>query len=106
HIRMMAAAQPFVSGAISKTINMPHSASVEDVKQAYQLSWQLMLKANALYRDGSKLSQPLNTVADSVEPAVAEEPKAEAVRVAEKVVQQTLGRRRRLPDRRAGYTQK
>ena len=48
HIRMMAAAQPFVSGAISKTINMPHEASVEDIKQAYLLSWQLMLKANAL----------------------------------------------------------
>src|SRR5438477_9384966 len=65
HIRMMAATQPFVSGAISKTINMPHSATVEDVKNAYLLSWQLMLKANALYRDGSKLSQPLNTVADA-----------------------------------------
>ena len=61
---MMAAAQPFVSGAISKTINMPHDATLEDVKNAYLLSWQLMLKANALYRDGSKLSQPLNTVAD------------------------------------------
>src|SRR5436189_4664895 len=65
HIRMMAAAQPFVSGAISKTINMPHNATIDDVKQAYLLSWQLMLKANALYRDGSKLSQPLNTVADA-----------------------------------------
>ncbi len=65
HIRMMAAAQPFVSGAISKTINMPHDATVEDVKKAYLLSWQLMLKANALYRDGSKLSQPLNSVADA-----------------------------------------
>src|SRR5262249_15634856 len=58
HIRMMAAAQPFISGAISKTINMPHGATIEDVKKAYLLSWQLMLKANALYRDGSKLSQP------------------------------------------------
>ena len=58
---MMAAAQPFISGAISKTINMPHEATIEDVKKAYLLSWQLMLKANALYRDGSKLSQPLNT---------------------------------------------
>jgi ribonucleoside-diphosphate reductase alpha chain len=60
HIRMMAAAQPFVSGAISKTINMPNEASVEDCKEAYLLSWRLALKANALYRDGSKLSQPLN----------------------------------------------
>src|SRR5262249_8384765 len=67
HIRMMAAAQPFISGAISKTINMPHDATVEDIKQAYELSWSLMLKANALYRDGSKLSQPLNSVSDAPE---------------------------------------
>ena len=60
HIRMMAAAQPFISGAISKTINMPNEATVEDCKEAYMLSWKLALKANALYRDGSKLSQPLN----------------------------------------------
>jgi ribonucleoside-diphosphate reductase alpha chain len=106
HIRMMAAAQPFVSGAISKTINMPHSATIDDVKHAYQLSWQLMLKANALYRDGSKLSQPLNTVADVVEPIVTEEPKSEAVQAAEKIVYRYIAKRRRLPDRRAGYTQK
>ncbi|HEV3023575.1 MAG TPA: hypothetical protein VGX76_13970, partial [Pirellulales bacterium] len=105
HIRMMAAAQPFVSGAISKTINMPHEASVEDVKKAYLLSWQLMLKANALYRDGSKLSQPLNSVSDSIEPAAAEA-KAEPVRIAERIVHRYIARRRRLPDRRAGYTQK
>jgi ribonucleoside-diphosphate reductase alpha chain len=61
HIRMMAAAQPYLSGAISKTVNMPHEASVEDCKAAYLLSWHLGLKANALYRDGSKLSQPLNS---------------------------------------------
>ena len=61
HIRMMAASQPFISGAISKTINMPNDASVEDCKQSYMLSWKLALKANALYRDGSKLSQPLNS---------------------------------------------
>src|SRR5690606_2514447 len=60
HILMMAAAQPFISGAISKTINMPNDATVEDCKNAYMLSWRLALKANALYRDGSKLSQPLN----------------------------------------------
>jgi ribonucleoside-diphosphate reductase alpha chain len=112
HIRMMAAAQPFISGAISKTINMPHNATLDDVKRAYQLSWQLMLKANALYRDGSKLSQPLNTVADApdleaelLEPAGVE-PKAEAVRIAEKIVYRYIANRRRLPDRRAGYTQK
>jgi ribonucleoside-diphosphate reductase alpha chain len=113
HIRMMAAAQPFVSGAISKTINMPHNATLDDVKRAYLLSWQLMLKANALYRDGSKLSQPLNTIADApdleAEAAVEEprpEPKAEAVRIAEKIVYRYIANRRRLPDRRAGYTQK
>ncbi|HZZ80569.1 MAG TPA: vitamin B12-dependent ribonucleotide reductase, partial [Gemmataceae bacterium] len=107
HIRMMAASQPFISGAISKTINMPHSANIEDVKNAYKLSWQLMLKANALYRDGSKLSQPLNTVADAdSEPIVIEEAKSEPVRIAEKIVHRYIARRRRLPDRRAGYTQK
>ena len=62
HIYMMAAAQPFISGAISKTINMPTSATVEECKEAYGLSWRLGLKANALYRDSSKLSQPLNAV--------------------------------------------
>jgi ribonucleoside-diphosphate reductase alpha chain len=108
HIRMMAAAQPFISGAISKTINMPHDATVDDVKNAYRLSWQLMLKANALYRDGSKLSQPLNSVADTPneEPAKAESPRPEAVKIAEKIVHRYIARRRRLPDRRAGYTQK
>ena len=64
HILMMAAAQPFISGAISKTINMPAEASVEEIGAAYRLSWELGLKANALYRDGSKLSQPLSTKTD------------------------------------------
>ena len=64
HIRMMAAAQPFISGAISKTINLPNEASLEDIMEAYHLSWRLGLKANALYRDGSKLSQPLNIKSD------------------------------------------
>jgi ribonucleoside-diphosphate reductase alpha chain len=64
HIRMMAAAQPFISGAISKTINLPNEATVADIKDAYKLSWELGLKANALYRDGSKLSQPLNIKSD------------------------------------------
>jgi ribonucleoside-diphosphate reductase alpha chain len=110
HIRMMAAVQPFISGAISKTINMPHSATVEDVKAAYELSWQLMVKANALYRDGSKLSQPLNTVVDTDESTAAEAEdttaKAEPVRIAEKIIHRYIAHRRRLPDRRAGYTQK
>lgn len=63
HIRMMAAAQPFITGAISKTINLPNSATVDDIKDCYRLSWELGLKANALYRDGCKLSQPLSTKA-------------------------------------------
>src|SRR5207248_6193529 len=90
HIRMMAAAQPFISGAISKTINMPHEATIEDVKKAYLLSWQLMLKANALYRDGSKLSQPLNSVSDSCgtegTEGTEEPAKSEPVKIAERIV--------------------
>ena len=64
HIKMMAAAQPFLSGAISKTINLPSEAKVEEIKDCYELSWKLGLKANALYRDGCKLSQPLSTKSD------------------------------------------
>ncbi len=122
HIRMMAVAQPFISGAISKTINMPNDATVEDCKEAYQLSWTLGLKANALYRDGSKLSQPLATQLlegaegdeDAVE-ALIEAPLAErASKVAERVVERVIERvverrvteRERLPGRRKGYTQK
>jgi ribonucleoside-diphosphate reductase alpha chain len=67
HIRMMAAVQPFISGAISKTINMPNEVTVQDIQDAYKLSWRLALKANALYRDGCKLSQPLNSKADEQE---------------------------------------
>jgi len=128
HIRMMAAAQPFISGAISKTINLPHEASVDDIKAAYRLSWELGLKANALYRDRCKLSQPLNTtsdvdleeevdelgeseareevagqVADAVE-AVADEDGSRAVEVVEKIVQRPL--RRRLPETRKSLTHK
>jgi ribonucleoside-diphosphate reductase alpha chain len=64
HIKMMAAAQPFISGAISKTINMPNEATVADIKESYQMSWELGLKAMALYRDGSKASQPLSSTSD------------------------------------------
>ncbi len=122
HIRMMAAAQPFISGAISKTINMPNDATVEECKQAYLLSWRLALKANALYRDGSKLSQPLNAQLladeeeeqDEVLAAVAsDQPQAQratviAERIVERVVERIRARadRERLPDRRKGYTQK
>ncbi|HEU5192244.1 MAG TPA: vitamin B12-dependent ribonucleotide reductase [Methylomirabilota bacterium] len=105
HIRMMAAAQPFLSGAISKTINMPSDATIEDVKQAYYTSWRSMLKAVALYRDGSKLSQPLNATTDEDEAAAADV-EAVAEKMTERVVTKYLRERHRLPDRRAGYTQK
>ena len=115
HIRMMAAAQPFISGAISKTINLPNEASVEDIGGCYRLSWELGLKANALYRDGCKLSQPLNTKSDSSDDD-AKEAKAEAAekvvetrvveveRVVERVVERPM--RRRLPDTRESITHK
>ncbi len=120
HIRMMAAAQPFISGAISKTINMQNDATVEDCKNAYSLSWRLALKANALYRDGSKLSQPLNSqlLADDEEEAeeiieqlVATKPAAQraealAERVVERIIEKAVREREKLPNRRKGYTQK
>jgi ribonucleoside-diphosphate reductase alpha chain len=134
HIRMMAAAQPFISGAISKTINMPNEASVEDCKEAYLLSWRLALKANALYRDGSKLSQPLNAqlLADEEDEQeevlatlTADQPQAQrAMVMAERLTQRVAAleeekaalerqlhdderaKRERLPDRRTGYIQK
>ena len=114
HILAMAAAQPFVSGAISKTINMPNSATVEDCMDAYMLSWQLALKANALYRDGSKLSQPLAAaIADAGiweeadDEAVAAPPTpSKAQVVAESLVRTLIAKRKRLPQRRKGYTQK
>ncbi|MCG8504286.1 MAG: vitamin B12-dependent ribonucleotide reductase [Sphingomonadales bacterium] len=116
HIRMLAAAQPFISGAISKTINMPNSATVEDCVSAYETSWKLGLKANALYRDGSKLSQPLSAALldDAAIEQAADEatPMAERTRiVAERIVERIVeregpARRTRLPQRRKGYTQK
>ncbi|MEX2585957.1 MAG: vitamin B12-dependent ribonucleotide reductase [Balneolaceae bacterium] len=114
HIRMMAAAQPFISGAISKTINLPNEATVEDIKEAYMLSWKLMLKANALYRDGSKLSQPLNSMSDLFEELEEDEPmdqetrsqQEQVVQTAEKIIHKYVARRQKLPYRRTGYTQK
>jgi ribonucleoside-diphosphate reductase alpha chain len=119
HIRMMAAAQPFISGAISKTINMPNEATVEDCKNAYMLSWKLGLKANALYRDGSKLSQPLSAqllaedeeeaeeaVAEIVTRPAAARAEALAERVVERIVERAVRAREKLPNRRKGYTQK
>lgn len=114
HIRMMAAAQPFISGAISKTINMPNDATIEDVKKAYELSWKLMVKAVALYRDGSKLSQPLNSISDSDEAAILSAANdtdddlptpTDPLSIAESITA-NIAHRRRLPDRRTGYTQK
>jgi len=117
HILMMAAAQPFISGAISKTINMPNEATVEDCKSAYMLSWRLALKANALYRDGSKLSQPLNASLiadeddeddDAVETLLAANQAARVPQVVEKIVEKIVAihDREKLPSRRKGYTQK
>ena len=82
HIRMMAATQPFLSGAISKTINLPHEATVEEIADAYILSWQLALKACALYRDGSKLSQPLSTKSDKKKKETESEKEAAALETA------------------------
>lgn len=114
HIHMLAASQPFISGAISKTINMPNSATVEDCKDAYMLSWRLGLKANALYRDGSKLSQPLQSALiddadmeeDAVEEAVEAPAPIRAEIVAERIVERYVAERVRPPHRRKGYTQK
>ena len=122
HIRMMAAAQPFISGAISKTINMQNEATVEDCLNAYKLSWKLALKANALYRDGSKLSQPLNSqvlsddedvqedIAENITSTKANTARAEYVaeRIVERIIERErlIAERERLPDRRKGYTQK
>ncbi|MDR1626280.1 MAG: adenosylcobalamin-dependent ribonucleoside-diphosphate reductase, partial [Spirochaetia bacterium] len=111
HIGMMAAVQPFVSGAISKTINMPNSASVQDVKGAYTLAWQRMLKSIALYRDGSKLSQPLVTLSGSGD-ALADSLLAleaglkTAGACPPDAASRPLRGRKPLPNRRRGYTQK
>ncbi|MCC7435051.1 MAG: vitamin B12-dependent ribonucleotide reductase [Methanoregulaceae archaeon] len=130
HIRMMAAAQPFLSGAISKTINLPGEADVDAIKDAYWLSWSLGLKANALYRDGSKLSQPLNASTDDAAAAILEAAispvgseqlaassltadsqlqtaNSDAVlQAAERLVYRYISKRRAMPARRKGYTQK
>jgi len=135
HIKMMAAAQPFLSGAISKTINLPNEAKVEEIKDCYDLSWSLGLKANALYRDGCKLSQPLSTKSDKKEEAdekleTVEEVLGEAANLRlsdltpEQVLEAALAimeksndtnfmrqlsrvvQKKRLPYKRRGYTQK
>ena len=111
HIKMMAAAQPFITGSISKTINMPSDSSIEDIKEAYMLSWKHMLKSNALYRDGSKLSQPLNATAD-----VDEDELAQLLGLGDEIDEsfgpaqlqsKIVGRlsRKKLPTRRKGFIQ-
>lgn len=112
HIRMMAASQPFITGAISKTINMANDATVQDCQDAYMLSWRLGLKANALYRDGSKLSQPLQSslledvdLEDDEDTVVEQSLPERAQKMAEKIVER-MADRERLPHRRKGYTQK
>ncbi|GGG58343.1 ribonucleotide-diphosphate reductase subunit alpha [Salipiger pallidus] len=117
HIHMMAAAQSFISGAISKTINMPNSATVEDCQKAYELSWSLGVKANALYRDGSKLSQPLASALvedddEALEVLETGTPQEKAQVIAEKIVEKVVIKeviragRTKMPERRKGYTQK
>jgi ribonucleoside-diphosphate reductase alpha chain len=128
HIDMVAAVQPFISGGISKTINMPNSATVEDIKRAYIYSWEKMLKSIAIYRDGSKLSQPLNALAPGTDPAAdailnmmkEEEPKEQSVEIhygpgpiidspkdlASHIKNKQVKKRNPLPTRRLGYTQK
>ncbi|WP_375263569.1 vitamin B12-dependent ribonucleotide reductase [Palleronia sp.] len=116
HIHMMAAAQSFISGAISKTINMPNTATVEDCQKAYELSWSLGTKANALYRDGSKLSQPLASALieddEEAEETLAtgtqhEKAQVLAEKIVEKIVYKEIAKgRAKMPERRRGYTQK
>ncbi|SPF76169.1 Vitamin B12-dependent ribonucleotide reductase [Aliiroseovarius pelagivivens] len=116
HIYMMAAAQSFISGAISKTINMPNDATIEDCQKAYELSWSLGVKANALYRDGSKLSQPLAAALveddeEAEEILASGSPHEKAVTLAEKIIEKVVIKevargREKLPERRKGYTQK
>ncbi len=111
HVQMMAAAQSFISGAISKTINMPAESTIADIQDLYNEAWKQMTKAIAIYRDGSKLSQPLSSsfASDLFAGLAGEsEPESAPVRVAQQVIRRYIyqSRRRRLPTRRGGYTQK
>lgn len=124
HIKMMANVQPFISGAISKTINLPNESSVEDIQNCYMMSWELGLKANALYRDGCKLSQPLSTKSDekkdadaSYETEFSELTPEQVLEAARKLINETedttfkralsrIVERKKLPHKRKGFTQK
>jgi ribonucleoside-diphosphate reductase alpha chain len=119
HLEMIAVVQPFVSGGISKTVNLPATATVEACSEVYAQAWSLGLKSVALYRDGSKLSQPLmgalldEKTLEQLDEATTQAPVPAARRLAEKVVERVVEKivpaeitRRRLPDRRKGYIQK
>ncbi len=113
HIKLMAAAQSFISGAISKTVNMPSDATVEDCQKAYELSWGLGIKANALYRDGSKLSQPLSSALldeeeYEEETLAASSAVEKTAKISQKLAESFASSpaRRQPPARRKGYTQK
>lgn len=120
HIRMMGAVQPFISGAISKTINLPHEASVNEIQECYKMSWELGLKANAIYRDGSKLSQPLSTKSDAkedVETTIHKWSEEEVLEAARTIIAESkdtifkrqlskVVERKKLPAKRIGFTQK
>lgn len=119
HVLMMAAAQPFISGAISKTVNMPAKASIQDCRDIHDLAWKEGLKSIAIYRDGSKLSQPLNSAIfgdddlDALEAAMDQPTAQKTVQTTERIVEKIIERvvekpieRERLPDRRTGYIQK
>ena len=111
HVHMMAAAQPFLSGAISKTVNLPKESTIEDVEEIYKEGWKLGLKAVALYRDGSKSSQPLNAKADSrdedkeEETVEAKAPAPAVVAPVQEWLTPPTTRRHRLPKKRSGFTQ-
>src|SRR5438445_77347 len=104
HVKMMAAVQPFISGAISKTINMPEESTVEDIMNAYLESWRLGLKAVAIYRDNSKRVQPLNSGTSSGASKGSKPSAAPPVQVEEKIVYRPV--RRKLPDERQSVTHK
>jgi ribonucleoside-diphosphate reductase alpha chain len=108
HVRMMAAAQPFLSGAISKTVNLPNEATIDEVREIYEQGWRLGLKAVALYRDGCKASQPLSTSSkETAEPVVTKSVAPPPVAAIAQIVPPTLptGTRVRLPKKRHGFTQ-
>ena len=105
HIDMMAATQPFLSGSISKTVNLPNSATIDEIAEAYSYSWSVGVKAVAVYRDGSKLSQPLSSNFDVDVEEISDMPlAAKAVAVAEGILR--MGQKRKMPKRAGGYRQK